>query len=524
MSDTTRTVAGHVGYIQSAPNTGNLQADGRLIPQLGLGAARGSTSAPRIQLEVLGDDGRIVGSGATDDDGNYAIDCNFGQGATATPVRVRAIARSSLPFGLQMRVFPNASALEEYSYTSDRDGDPGDNRFVIMQVDVEIPLDSGSGAFHILDNLYEGFVLGRAGLTPGTILPHVNILWEPGNGAESRLTPGLNSAQLLIAGGIAGDDTSNTDVWDDPLLMRLVGQYLLDYFLWEVRPEGGANDAAMVPSAAWVEGFLDWFSCVARGSPIYWETVGSGAQGRVSRYFHIESFFDGALARLGPDDPNVYQAADVVGMASRFTIAEVLWDIHDRDTRAADNDNDGLEQDPAATLRLIDTFPAGFAYPYFYTLLDAYADSLTLNPGSINSVLTFPEDQQLSYPASAANGTVWPVPVSPGSPIRPPFSNSLSDEVDTLTPVPVNLEIGDETQRYFVFETVLTADISITLNTSGNLVVELLRSNNQPIEAGTGTIVALGQGAARFIVRVRPADGAAPEVADFDLDVDIQLP
>ena len=37
------------------------------------------------------------------------------------------------------------------------------------------------------------------------------------------------------------------------------------------------------------------------------------------------------LGSLGPDDPNVYQPDSVVGIGSRFSIAEVLWDIHDND-------------------------------------------------------------------------------------------------------------------------------------------------------------------------------------------------
>jgi hypothetical protein len=522
--DTTRTVEGRIGYTQAAPNIANVDADGRLIPQPGLNGARGTTPAPRMQIEILGDDGRIVGAGATDANGDYSIVCNFGQGADATPVRIRVIARSILPFGLQMRVFPNDAAVEEYTYTTPPSGDPGDSRSVVMEVDVDIPFDGGSGAFHILDVLYEGFALGRAGLTPGTILPPIDILWEPGNGDQTVLTPGVNSAQLLVAGGVAGDDTSNTDVWDDPLLMRMVGRYLLDYFLWDVRPDGTANDAALVPSAAWTEGFLDWFSCVARNNPIYWETVGSGAEGRVTRYFHIESFFDDALARLGPDDPNVYQPASVVGIASRFTVAEVLWDIHDIDRLTPDNDNDGLEHDPAATLRLIDGFIAGFTYPYLYTLLDAYSRSLTFSNGTINSILGSPEDQQLTYPATAADGTTWPVEVNPGLPIRPPFTGTVSGEVDTVNPDPLNLEIGDQTQRYFIFETILAADITLTLQTDGDLIVELLRANNTVIASGTGTVEAPGVGSARLVIRVRPADGAAPQVSSFDVDVDIQLP
>lgn len=525
--DTTRTVEGRVGYVSTGADLSNTTADGRLVPELGFGTSTFSAPAPRIEIEILGDDGRIIGSGTTDTLGNYSIDCNFGQ-APATPVRVRAIARSSLPFGTKLRVFADEFATDVYTYTTPPSGDPGDNRFVIMRVNIDVPVDEGAAAYHILDVIYEGFVLGRAGVLPGTVLPDLIVHWKPGNGDESRLTPGLDAATLLVAGGITGDNASNTDEWDDAVLMRLIGRYMLDYFLWEVRPDGAANDANLVPSAAWVEGFLDWFSCAGRNSRIYWETVGQGAEGRVTRYFDIESFFPDTLTPLGPGDPNVYQPADVVGITSRFTVAEVLWDIHDLDSNAPGNDNDGLELDPQITLRLIDQFVAGVSYPYLYTLLDAYVDTLVFSSGTINSILVSPEDQHISYPAITAEGTVWPMPISPdGSPdfpIRPPFAKTLSGEVDTLNPDPVNLEIGDGTQRYFLFETIVTSDIEITLRTTGNLVVELLRLNNQVVADGTGTILAPGLSAARYIVRVRPADGAAPQVAPFEFDIDIREP
>jgi len=521
--DTTRTIEGRVGYVSSAPDLSATDANGRLIPQPGLGSSTFSAPAPRIRIEILGDDGRVIGAGTTDSTGHYSLDCNFGQNP-ATPVRVRTIAQASLPFGVDLSVFPNAGAAGVYTYVSPPGGNPGNNRFVVMRVDVDIPIDEGAAAYHILDIIYEGFTLGRTGLLPGTIMPDLIVHWEPGNGGTTTLTPGPSFAVLTVAGGAAGDPASNTDEWDDPVLMRFIGQYMLDYFYWEVRPEGMAGDDELVPSAAWVEGFLDWYSCAGRNSPIYWETVGSGPQARVTRFFDIESFFPGTLAPLGPDDPNVYQPAEVTGITSRFTVAEVLWDIHDRDFAGSGNDNDGIELDPSITLKLIDEFPAGIAYPYLVTLLDAYADSLTFSTGTINSILTGPEDQDLIYPAD--DDAVWPTPISPdGSPnfpIRPPFLDTFAGTIDTLAPD--TSEIGHDAQRYFLLETIVTSDIEVTLRTPGDLVVEILRANNQPVVSGAGTILADDEPAARYIVRVRPAAGAAPQLAPFEIDVDIRDP
>ena len=59
-------------------------------------------------------------------------------------------------------------------------------------------------------------MLGRSGLIPGTIVPDIVVLWEPGNGAVSSVVPAVDFATITVAGGITGDDTSNTDAWDDP--------------------------------------------------------------------------------------------------------------------------------------------------------------------------------------------------------------------------------------------------------------------------------------------------------------------
>ena len=85
----------------------------------------------------------------------------------------------------------------------------------------------------------------------------------------------------------------------------IFGEYLLAYFINDVAPPGEANGALLVPSAAWREGFLDFWACIGRDSEEYWDTEGSGAQGRVVRFFNLESFFDPALGSLGLDDPNV---------------------------------------------------------------------------------------------------------------------------------------------------------------------------------------------------------------------------
>ena len=72
-------------------------------------------------------------------------------------------------------------------------------------------------------------------------------------------------------------------MWDAPKLMRLLGEYLIHYFFHVAAPEGTPNNARMVPSAAWKEGFLDFWACAGRESTTYWDTEGIGSAGLSQR-------------------------------------------------------------------------------------------------------------------------------------------------------------------------------------------------------------------------------------------------
>jgi hypothetical protein len=525
VGDTVRTVVGRIGYQSRAPDLTNRDAHGRLLPQSGLPGGTFTARAPYVRVDLLGDDGRVVGTGHTEEDGRYSIVANFGLNP-ATPVQVRAIAEAKLPFGTRIRVFADGDALAPYSVTTPPRGDPGTQRSTVMTANADVTYAEGAGAFHMIKVLRPGFVIGRTGLLPGTIVPDMIVHWKPGNGVESKLVPAIEAATVTVAGGITGDDASNTDVWDDAVLMRLHGQYMLDYFLYEVAPEGTPTDAALVPSAAWKEGFLDFWSCLGRGSRVYWDTEGSHSQARVVRFFDIESFFDPSLPVLGIDDPNVYQPADVVGISSRFSIAEMLWDLHDNDSSS--NEPEDFQLSPRFTIEILDRFNPGFSYPYLFTLLAGYESTLTLTPGGLELITNEPEDQGIDYPATLDNGLMWPPPISPdgqpGNSVVPPFEKTVSDTVDTINPDPVNLEIGDQTQRYFIIDLLIGADMTLTLTTTGDLTIDLLTQTNAVLATGGPELVVPDLAGLRYVIRVRPADGASPQVADFDLKVELTAP
>ena len=132
------------------------------------------------------------------------------------------------------------------------------------------------------------------------------------------------------------------------------------------------------------------------------------------------------------------------------------------------------------------------------------------------------------YPATEENGFLWPRSISPagkpGSTVRAPFNLTLMDTVDTLTPSPVNFEIGQETQRYFTIGLLLTSDLRLELETDGDLVIDLLTQTNAVVASGPSPLVVPNLPGTRYIVRVRPADEAAPQLSEFDLKVEVNDP
>ncbi len=458
----------------------------------------------------------------TDALGAFSLIVNFGQ-RPATQIVLTTRAEVHLPFGTDIRVLPDEFATESYSYTGSPSGDPGPSNDLIgietMNINLDVPKDSVPGAWMICDVLYEGFMAAKSGIL-GTTMPDLDVHYRPGNGAVSEYTSfGSTRATLKVAGGVTGDPTSNRDVWDEPKLMRLHGEYLLNYFFLAVVPDGEPNDQLMVPTLAWREGFLDFWACMGRGSPVYWDTEGIGPAGRVIRYFDIESYFSETLGSLGPDDPNVYQPDDVVGIGSRFSVAEVLWDIHDGGL----DDDDPMAAFPLAlSLQFLRQPSAGINYPYLLTLLDAYVSDQSIDEVALRMLmLTPPDNQEIPYPATEENDSLWPPPFPhesiTGAAIHAPYDTVLSDAIDTTTP-DIDLDIAFHAQRYFKVQLVRTANFTISLeNTSADLEIDLLDLRNNVLASGMSPVSVQDVQGGAYLIRIRALSVGQNEPYDVRL-------
>ncbi|MHC4932392.1 MAG: hypothetical protein ACYTGV_09415, partial [Planctomycetota bacterium] len=472
---------------------------------------------PWLPVQVRKLDGTVMGHGVTDDRGNYSIDVNFGQNP-ATQVIVWVQARIQMPFGTVVQVLPDDTATEPYTHQTPPSGNPNNRT---MDVDLAVSLSDGAAAYYILETLHEGFFIAREGL--GVPMPDLDIYWKQGNGDVSLFEAVGGRGKLTIAGGITGDTTSNCDAWDAPKIARLFGEYLFGFLINDTSPEGEPTESLLVPSAAWREGFLDFWACIARDSPEYWDTEGSGQDGRVTRYFNIESYFDPSLPPMAGEDPNVYQDPSVVGIGSAFTVAELLWDIHDP---GGVGDDDNLDSFPLyLTLRKVGNAQPGITYPYLFTLFDEYAKDFSIAAGKIDALMISPEHQGLTY---SPNKNIWPFHVSPDNipfgPISIGFDKTVRDTIDTngSGPVPVNVEIGFTAQRYFLIDTVQPGDVIATLTPSQNLVLDIMDLSNNVIASGPSPQTGPNLPTKRYIIRVRSTSD--PQTTTFDLRVQLVDP
>jgi hypothetical protein len=510
--DTIRTYTGKVGYFVTGPKINARDANGRLVPEAGFVEPNLPRAAPRFIVEIVSPQGALLGATTTDANGNYSIKINFGKNP-ATPVHVRTVARASISGGTDLRVLRSLAAAAPYEKISPLTTNPD---LPTTQIDLNVRLDEGAAAFHMIEVLFVGLSAIRGGVT-GTV-PDLDVLWEPGNGETSSFvvaSPQLG--RLTVAGGVAGNDASNQDAWDDPKLMRLLGEYFLAYFSNSVAPPGTPDDSPLVPSAAWREGFLDFWACAARGTPEFWDTAGIGSAGRVVRFFNAESFFNPILGSLGPDDPNVYQDPANVGIGSRFTTTELLWDIFDGGS--GDADTDDITVPLFLMLSDLDAINPGTSYPYLYSALDEYVANLSFSPVQAQVLLVSPEDHDLPYPA--LDGAVWPMPfLDPArldGTVVIPYDSTQTDTIDSAAPG-ANPEIGLYAQRYFQVRLAEPATMLATVTSAASLRVEILDLENNLVAAGTGAAAAPLQGGS-FVVRVLPAAG--PVTATFDLRIQL---
>ena len=198
------------------------------------------------------------------------------------------------------------------------------------------------GAFNILDKLLDandflrdetdGCTTTFAQCTPFTVAPLVTAYWTAGVNPGVYVGGGVVSfyiptdRELYILGGIDGNvDSSDTDHFDDSIILHEYGHFLEDVYSRTNSPGGAHNGNTILdPRLAWGEGWANYFQAAVTGNPVYRDTFGTPL-GLSGVYFNenLESGTDDSASTLGE------------GNFREFAITRALWDITDTNNEGA---------------------------------------------------------------------------------------------------------------------------------------------------------------------------------------------
>jgi hypothetical protein len=127
-------------------------------------------------------------------------------------------------------------------------------------------------------------------------------------------------SRLFILGGINGDtDASDTDHYDDSVIIHEYGHFLEDTVFQSDSPGGSHNGNRIIdPRLAWSEGWGNFFQAAVRGDAHYIDTMGN-ADGTASVAYYAD------LETADRDVPSEQGE----GNFREFSVTRLLWDATD---------------------------------------------------------------------------------------------------------------------------------------------------------------------------------------------------
>jgi hypothetical protein len=291
-----------------------------------------------------------------------------------------------------------------------------------------------AGAFNILSVLSnaEDQVLTRFGSVTGKDLI---VYWEAGNDAATSefatptSTDQPQSGVMYILGGVAGQlSSTDTDEFDDSVILHEFGHFLDYVFSSYDTPGGGHSYYATDPRLAWGEGQADFWSGyfrslgASRTAPTYRDTVGFGTS---STYGTTPRDFETNTVSVAYNYTTTAGASGTAtislnGVNQAYSVREVLWDLYDSVVDSADTISVNMQVFWKA-FRDMQTSPA-FSYRGMDTVL-SFLKELKLQPeiaGTADATtidaIAAAESMNTSYFSSASSGA-WPpaLPVSDGT-------------------------------------------------------------------------------------------------------------
>ena len=294
----------------------------------------------RAEVQVLDSSGSVVQCANTDDSGVFSF--TLPRGTTLYTVRVNSRGYNNY---LRASVLNNPNANAYYSLIKNNVPATDDLDFsvsgpMIAAADGQIL----GGAFNILDQIYsankylvskvnncDSTFTGCRNVTTDNPIPKVSAYWTKGLNPNSYLggTSGLSfylpgCSRMFILGGEDGDtNSSDTDHFDNPVIIHEYGHFLEDTVGVSDSPGGPHNGNAIIdPRLAWSEGWGNFFQAAVLGQARYVDTIGN-SDGQTGLAFYVDT--ETVNASNGYDFPT----AAGEGNFREFAVTRMLWDAVD---------------------------------------------------------------------------------------------------------------------------------------------------------------------------------------------------
>ncbi|MCB0348843.1 MAG: hypothetical protein KDD37_08400 [Bdellovibrionales bacterium] len=430
------TISGDAYYVKRLPNG------------TGLGGPSGNLPIRFAEVAIVNGSGSVLGCGATDANGAFAINIQRVSASVYAQVRSRANTTGKLVAS----VLDSPLKFNYYKVTTDTPVTGNANRTL---ADTIAPHDGDieGGAFNILDRLYEANEFLRtetagcntvdASCTPITNTPKVTAFWKPGfnpgtylgNSASDTVSFYLSgTSRLYIVGGVSGNvNSADTDHFDDAVIVHEFGHFLEDIYAGSDSPGGSHNANSVIdPRLAWSEGWATYFSMSSRASPMYIDTYGN-TDGTTGKYFYHN--LDTNSPKRDPSSAG-YTVPAGQGIFREFGISRSLLDMTDADA-ASPYDSDGTEipfNEFWAIFAGSTKFPASSTKfrnaGLFFKQHDALAANTDITTSTANADL---QDEFMYDPAAADYLAHYATPVASGActdtaSIKPANNNDKNED------------------------------------------------------------------------------------------------
>lgn len=298
-----------VGYncVQPTSGTGTNRVRGRFVFDKralttgGLGNTSQQPVRQAIVRVLASSDNHALASGYTGADGRF--DLSF-DGTGQVYVAVFAAADND-QFAVAVRDCPlddcggvgNVYGIASQAFNAAPDTDLGDQR---------ISETSGmAGAF----NIFDVFTVGQAFATAnyGRRPPPLTVQWKAGSNTRCN-TSCFSSRSTTI---YILSTSSDTDEFDDPVLLHEFGHYMERSFSRSDSPGGSHDGSPTDPLLAWGEGYGTWVGCAISNSPLYIDSRAAGAG-------VIDVNNTGVSANIG---------GGMRQLLSEYVVSEALWHL-----------------------------------------------------------------------------------------------------------------------------------------------------------------------------------------------------